>query len=117
MIAEIILSSGIPIKDIPQDLMDEVMVSLKNYLVAFYVLIPGRPRSRLRIIGSGTLVEFEGAHYILTAAHVWHETRGADQIGLALTNHQLSFTIPRGSILVKEWWSGELTDWGQIWLS
>jgi hypothetical protein len=106
------LSNGIPIKDIPQGLMDEVMASLKNYVVAFSVVIPERPRSRLRMIGSGTLVEFEGAHYIMTAAHVWHATSVADQIALALTDHQSTFTIPRGSLLVKVLWSGELTEWG-----
>ena len=50
--------------------MDEVMDSLQNYLVAFYIVVPERPLPRLRMIGSGTLVELEDAHYILTAAHV-----------------------------------------------
>ena len=106
------MSDGISIGDIPQAVLDEVMLSLKNYLVALCVQIPGKPQPRLRFIGSGTLVELEGAHYILTAAHVWHETRGVDQIGLALTDHQSSFRMPRESILVKELWSGKLSEWG-----
>jgi len=88
------------------------MGSLKNYLVAFYLLIPGKLQPRLRTIGSGTLVELERAHYVLTAAHVWHEARGADQIGLVLTDHQSSFMMPRESISVEELWSGKLLEWG-----
>ena len=106
------MSSSIAIKDIPQKLMDEVMDSLQNYLVAFYIVVPERPLPRLRMIGSGTVVELEDAHYILTAAHVWHATRGADQTGIVLTNHGSSFTIPSNSIVVNELWSGELTEWG-----
>ena len=81
------MSNGILIRDIPQALMDEVMVALKNYLVAFYVLMPERSISRLKMIGSGTLVELEQGHHILTAAHVWHKTREADKVGLVLTDH------------------------------
>lgn len=99
-------------KDIPQRVMDEVMNSLKNYLVAFYILIPQRQQSRIRMIGSGTLVELDRDHYILTAAHVWHETREADNVGLVLTDHQSSFLIPRDSLQAKEVWSGRLTEWG-----
>lgn len=88
------------------------MASLKNFLVAFYILIPEKPQPRPRMIGSRTLVGHQDAHYILTAAHVRHETSGAEHIGLALTDHQSSFTIPRESILVNELWSGESTEWG-----
>ena len=99
-------------KDIPQAVLDEVILSLKHYLVALYFLVPEKPHPRLRIIGSGTLVELEGVYYILTAAHVWHEVRGADQIGLALTDHQSAFMIPRESITAKELWGGILSEWG-----
>jgi len=92
--------------------MDEVMVALKNYLVAFYVLMPERSISRLKMIGSGTLVELEQGHHILTAAHVWHKTREADKVGLVLTDHQSSFLMPRDSLQAKEAWSGKTTEWG-----
>lgn len=56
----------------------------------------------MRFIGSGTLVEIQGTHHILTAAHVWHETRDGDQIGLVLTPSPSKFVIPRGTISVKQ---------------
>ena len=106
------MSSSIRFGDIPQAVLDEVILSLKNYLVALYVLLPEKPQPRLRLIGSGTLVEIEGTNYILTAAHVWYETRGAEQIGLVLTDHQSSFMMPRDSICAKELWNGEVSEWG-----
>lgn len=104
--------SEIRSRDIPQAVLDEVILSLKNYLVALYVVLPEKPQSRLRLIGSGTLVEIEGSSYILTAAHVWHATRGVEQISLVLTEHQSSFMIPRDSICAKELSKGEVSEWG-----
>lgn len=106
------MSSEIQSKDIPQAVLDEVIYSLKNYLVALYVLLPEKPQPRLRLIGSGTLVEIEGSSYILTAAHVWHATQGVEQIGLVLTEQQTSFMMPRDSICAKELWKGEVSEWG-----
>ena len=106
------MSIGIQIGDIPQVVLDDVILSLKNYLIALYVLLPEKPQPRLRLIGSGTLVEIKGTHYILTAAHVWHETKGAEQIGLVLTDHQSSFMVPRDSICAKELWNGKTSEWG-----
>jgi len=106
------VSSEIRSRDIPQAVLDEVILSLKNYLVALYVLLPEKLQPRLRLIGSGTLVEIEGTHYILTAAHVWHATRGVEQIGLVLTDQQSSFMMPRDSICAKELWNGEVSEWG-----
>ena len=107
------MNSGIRIEDIPQGVLDDVISSLKNYLVALYVLLPEKPQPRLRLIGSGTLVKIEGTYYILTAAHVWHETRGEEKIGLVLTDHQSSFMMmPRVYICAKELWDGKVSEWG-----
>ena len=57
-------------------------------------------------------MEIEGSSYILTAAHVWHATRGVEQIGLVLTDQQSSFMMPRDSICAKELWKGEVSEWG-----
>lgn len=99
-------------KDIPQSVLDEIGDLLNNYLVAFYVLLSEQPHPRLRLIGSGTFVKIEDTHYILTAAHVWRETRDSENIGLVLTDHQTAFTIPRETIVAKELWDGRISEWG-----
>ena len=66
----------------------------------------------MRFIGSGTLVEIQGTHHILTAAHVWHETRDGDRIGLVLTPSPSKFVIPRGTILVKQLRDRKNPEWG-----
>lgn len=102
---------SLSIEEIPQTVMDDVILELKNYLVAVFILLPERQQP-IRLIGSGTLVEVEGVHHILTAAHVWHETREAKEIGLVITEHQALFTMPRDSINVKELWNGKISEWG-----
>lgn len=57
-------------------------------------------------------MEIEGTHHVLTAAHVWHETRDAEEIGFALTAYTSAFAIPRDAIPVKTLWSCENPEWG-----
>jgi hypothetical protein len=92
--------------------LNEVALELQHYFVPIFVLLPQNPSPNLRLIGSGTLLEIEGTHHILTAAHVWHEAKGADQIGLALTNYRSRFLIRRDAIASKELWSSEDSQWG-----
>lgn len=93
-------------------MLDEVVLRLTDYLVPISVLLLQKPEPHFRLIGSGTLVEIKGTHHILTAAHVWHETRGAEQIGLTLTAYPSAFAIPRDAISTKELWSRENPEWG-----
>ena len=105
------MKEDIPIKDIPQNVLDDVILVLKNYLVALYIVLPEEQQPRPRPIGSGTFVEIEGTQYILTAAHVWHKAREAEKIGLVLTDYQSSFMVLRDGISAKELWDGKISDW------
>jgi len=106
------VNGDIPIKDIPQNVLDDVILLLKNYLVAVYIVLPEKQQSRPRPIGSGTFVEIEGTHYILTAAHVWHKARESEKIGLVLTDYQSSFMVLRDAIPYQELWDGKVSEWG-----
>jgi hypothetical protein len=106
------VNKEIPIKDIPQTILDDVILLLKNYLVAVYIVLPEKQQPHPRPIGSGTFVEIEGTHYILTAAHVWRKAREAKNIGLVLTDHQSSFMVLRDGISAKEVWGGKIQEWG-----
>ena len=97
------MNKEIPIMDIPQNVLDDVILLLKNYLVAVYIVLPEKQQPRPRPIGSGTFVEIEGRHYILTATHVWYKAREAKNIGMVLTDHQSSFMVLR---------DGKIEEWG-----
>lgn len=101
-----------PIKDIPQKVLDNVILVLKNYLVALYTVLPQEQQARPRPIGSGTFVEIKGTHYVLTAAHVWYEAKKAEKIGLVLTDYQSSFMVLRDGIAAEELWDGQISEWG-----
>lgn len=101
-----------PIKDIPQRVLDDVILLRKNYLVALYTVLPQEQEAQPQPIGSGTFVEIKGTHYVLTAAHVWYEAKKAKKIGLVLTDYQSSFMVLRDGISPKELWDGKISEWG-----
>jgi hypothetical protein len=105
-----------PIKDIPQNILDEVCSQLKNYSVPIFGLSPNKPNPKLCLIGSGTLGEIEGKHSILTAAHVWFGTKGVEEVVLTLTDYpSYSFVrIPRAGIRVRCLWNEYDLTGGQI---
>jgi hypothetical protein len=106
------LSIDVSIENIPQSVLDEAGRRLLDYLVPIFVLTPQNPEAHLRLIGSGTLVEIKGTHYVLTAAHVWHQTMDAEQIGLVLTAHLSRFAMRRDAISARELWNRENPEWG-----
>lgn len=106
------LSLEVLIQDIPQSVFDEVGLRLQDYLVPLYVLGWQNAEPQLRFIGSGTLVEIQGTYHILTAAHVWHEARNAEQIGMVLTAYPSRFLVPRAAISAKQLWKRPLYEWG-----
>lgn len=81
-------------------------------MVPLYVPQSHYSEPPLRFIGSGTLVQVEGTYHVLTAAHVWHETRGAEQVGLIISSSPLEFKVPRDAITVKQEWDRKNPEWG-----
>jgi hypothetical protein len=55
------------------------------YTVTLFALFHTPEGDLLSLAGTGTLVAYGDAHYILTAAHVWHEVlKKADKVGITL---------------------------------
>jgi hypothetical protein len=55
------------------------------YTVALFALFHTPEGDLLSLAGTGTLVASGDGHYILTAAHVWHEVlKKADKVGITL---------------------------------
>ena len=80
------------LKDAGSGLQDKIVHNLGNYTVAL-LGISDHPE-RLELAGTGTLMAIDGAHYILTARHVWDEVLApADHVGITLkpdVNHRYS---------------------------
>jgi hypothetical protein len=102
------------LKDVPDDVLDEIALQLKYYLIPICGLSPQSMNHPFRFTGSGTLVRIDNSHYrlnILTAAHVWTVTQSMDEIGLILTDHPSQFKIPK-AVRVKLAWDGKISEWG-----
>lgn len=82
------------LKDKGSGLQDKIVHNLGDYTVAL-LGISGNPE-RLKLAGTGTLMAFDGAHYILTARHVWDEILAdADHVGITLKpNVDQRYAIP-----------------------
>lgn len=100
----------VPIMDIPQNVLDEVSQHLQHFFISIFVPLKN-PTPNIKFIGSGTLIEAYQKHYVLTAAHVWHETISADQIGFALPPYS-SRLVPREYLSPKILGEQQSLEWG-----
>jgi hypothetical protein len=102
----------VPLKDIPQGVLDEVSQHLQQFHISIFVPLEN-PTPNINFIGSGTLIEAYQKHYVLTAAHVWHEIIqiNADQIGFALPPYS-SLLVPREYLFPKIPGDQQNPDWG-----
>ena len=96
------MTEGVPLRDIPQYLLDDIGGDLEHYVAAILGLAAEGRSDPLRLIGSGTFVVIGGRHYVLTAAHVWEMTERFPTNGLILTStHHSWFPIPRDTIAAR----------------
>ena len=97
-------------KEIPQLVLDEISQHLEQFFIPIFVQFSS-PTPNIKLIGSGTLVEAYQKYYVLTAAHVWHETGDVDQIGFALPPYS-SLLIPRQGLSPKILCDQNNPQWG-----
>jgi hypothetical protein len=96
---------------LPQAVLDHASSSLQHFLIPMFIRSE-RPVPDVDFVGSGTLVEIEGSHHILTAAHVWNKAKDATHVGLSLTTFGSRFMVPRDRILSKQEWRTDDPGWG-----
>ncbi len=68
-----------------RELLEEINRELFDYFVAFVRLLKKASPEDAELAGSGTLVEFEGVHAILTADHVIKNLPSIGELSLLLT--------------------------------
>jgi len=94
------MSPDVSSDDIPQSILEEVLLGIQAFFVPLLVISPKDRKHPVSPVGSRTLVELARRHYILTADHVWRETEGWEQIGLSLAEGT-PLAIPRDRIAPK----------------
>src|SRR5216683_422182 len=68
-----------------QELWNTLARDAQTYSTPLFSLSKTSEGNVLRLAGSGTLLAKGESHYILTAAHVWHELlKRADYVGITL---------------------------------
>jgi hypothetical protein len=75
---------GIPLHQIPRDIVEEAGKAISDFVVGFVALRGAEVDMRAELGGSGTLVQVEGSYGILTAHHVLQHLPDAPEIGLIL---------------------------------
>lgn len=88
-----------------------IVRSIGMYSVGLFAVKASPQGDALSLAGSGTFVQIDGAHYILTARHVWHEVlRVSNQLGVTLRetdDHRhlidMSTVVPIGPAVGPPW--------------
>lgn len=98
---------------------DLIIQQLKCFTVALFGVFEPPNKNLLQLAGSGSLVTVGGAHYILTAAHVWEERlRSSRGLGLTLKDYidhrfviPTEAVVPFGTAKPERWgeWGPDLT--------
>jgi hypothetical protein len=92
----------IRIAEIPSSVLEKIAKTLGWYLVGFTGIHQAGNVEEATLLGSGTLIEFDGVHGILTAQHVTAIFRNFENIGMILLPNEHRFFIERKYLLVEE---------------
>jgi hypothetical protein len=90
--------------------------NVANFSVALFGVNGSGDSRNVNLVGSGTLVSLEKSHYVLTAAHVWHDNDGLkkyESTGLTLKEDlDQCFPIKNEFIAICELPETKLDEWG-----
>jgi hypothetical protein len=92
----------IKIAEIPSSFLEKIAEILGWYLVGFTGIHQAGKVEGATLLGSGTLVEIDGVHGILTAQHVTAIFRNFQNIGMILLPNEHRFFIERKYLRVVE---------------
>src|SRR5690349_4575730 len=101
------------------DLRSRIVRNLGSCTVALFGVSVSAEGEQLLLAGTGTLIERNGLHYILTAAHVWEEVlESSSKVGITLAegiDHRHLFdtraVLPEKTLKEKMWgeWGPDIT--------
>jgi hypothetical protein len=98
-----------------EELQLQIIRDIGNATVALFAVFKDGNGSRLELAGTGSLVSVGASHYILTAAHVWHEAlKSATKVGISITDDidhhflmDIKAIVPSGPAKGNDW-----DEWG-----
>jgi hypothetical protein len=100
-------SAGVPPRDIPRELLEEVREKIWLYTVSVFAVKGARPAYQ----GTATCVAGSGSAHLLTAAHVWRAL-GGHRFALSLQDDRLLLPVEKSLVeprVVDRW---ESPEWG-----
>jgi hypothetical protein len=94
-----------------EELQLRIVRDLGSFTVSLFALSSSEDGDHLQLAGTGTLLTAGGSHYILTAAHVWHEVlKSADKVGITLEENidhtffmEVKAIVPSGPPVPSAW--------------
>jgi hypothetical protein len=87
--------------EIPHELIQEMIDSLKHFTVGFIKFRPGNPMGP-QLLGTGTLVSYRNARGILTAQHVVEKLKNVVPLGLLLDQNQTTESLDPFGLFFEE---------------
>jgi hypothetical protein len=92
----------IKIAEIPSPFLEKIAEILGWYLVGFTGIHQAGNIEEARLLGSGTLIEIDGVHGVLTAQHVTAIFKNFENIGMILLPNEHRFFIERKYLRVVD---------------
>lgn len=86
--------AAIRLREVPDELLDQFIERLQHFTATLVAFAPNADAVPLVPAGSGTFVEVDGVHAILTAQHVWEEAKRGEQVLMTISTKPNAFAIP-----------------------
>src|SRR5207249_6040120 len=99
-------------RDIPEQMRHEMSSATQSYAVCLLGAVGDPDSGNLKFCGSATLVQLDGSHYFLSAAHVWKEIASCRGLGLTIREYPHSFIRPVGAYIPRVLRADSFGEWG-----
>ncbi|MCJ7497963.1 MAG: hypothetical protein MUO78_07505 [candidate division Zixibacteria bacterium] len=90
----------IQIKDLPPDLVDEIVEKIKPYVIGLLRINKDNRGEEAQLLGSGTLVQIQDKYGIITAQHLANELEKFNKLGLNIASHEHKVVVQIPSLRI-----------------
>lgn len=90
----------IQVKDLPPDLLDEVIEKIKPFVIGLLRINKGTSGEEVHLLGSGTLIQMQDKYCIITAQHLANELEKFDELGLNIASYEHKVVVQTSSLRI-----------------